>query len=299
MAQRAQHHDGALGAAEVVAALPRFVHHHQRVRPHVAFGMPLRILGAVIERHHLGQYLFDDTEIARETKSKGRPFGDEQQLFHLSPDALGRQIVQWNAAADVGAGRFQRELEAGGKLHGAQHTQRVVAETFGIHDAQHPAFEVDSAVVRIEVLLRQRIPGNGVDGEVAPPRGFVERHVRIARDGEAAMPAAGLGLAAGQGHVDRAELVDGEGLPHGLDAAERGQQPLQVVLRNAEHLEVEILRRAAQQAIADEAANGQRASAMRAHGFGNPPRFCFCSWCHIHSQTLSRRPMPNAAAVER
>ena len=132
--------------------------------------------------------------------------------------------------------------------------------------------EIRLAAERIDVLVVQRIPADRVDREVAAPRGLFERHVRIADDGEALVAASGLRLAAGQRDVDRADLVDGEALADGLNAAETRQQRDQRVRREAEDLEVQILRREPQQPIADEAADDQRVTAGRARCRGDVVR---------------------------
>ena len=64
--QRAEHHRVLLRHGQVVDALTRAVHDHQRVNPHVAFRMPLGILRTVDQRVQLGPEAFDDAEIARE-----------------------------------------------------------------------------------------------------------------------------------------------------------------------------------------------------------------------------------------
>ena len=91
--------------------------------------------------------------------------------------------------------------------------------------------DVAAAVERIDVLAGQRIPGDRVDGEVAPPRRLLDRQRRIAGDGESLVPAAGLRLAPRQRHVDVADLVDGEALADGVDRPERSQHALQRVRR--------------------------------------------------------------------
>ena len=101
--------------------------------------------------------------------------------------------------------------------------------------------EIVPAVKRIEIFVGERIPADRVDREVAPPRRLLERHRRIAFDGEALVSAAGLRFAARQRHVDVAELVDRKRLADRLDAAQRLQQREQRVLRDAEDLDVEIL----------------------------------------------------------
>ena len=70
----------------------------------------------------------------------------------------------------------EREIEPRRKLDGAQHTQAVVAERGRIDHAEQTAGDVAAAVARIEILTGQRIPGDRVDREVAPPHRFVKRH---------------------------------------------------------------------------------------------------------------------------
>ena len=95
----AEHDDELIGAIEIVDALPRLVDHHQRVHPDVAFGMPLGFLLAADERLQLGKQLVDDAELEREREADRRPLGAQQQLFDLAPDALRRQIVEADRAA--------------------------------------------------------------------------------------------------------------------------------------------------------------------------------------------------------
>ena len=114
---------------------------------------------------------------------------------------------------------------------------------------------------RIEVLVGERIPGDRVDGEVAAPRRFVDRQCRIARDLEAAVAAAVLRFAARQRDVDAGNLVDGEALADGVDRAELRQQLAQCRRGEAVDLEIDVLRRAPDQPIANPAADDQRAAA--------------------------------------
>ncbi len=83
------------------------------------------------------------------------------------------------------------------------------------------------------------------------------------------MAAAALRFAAGQGHIDGSELVDGEGAAHRLDPAESGEHSRQVVLRHPEHLEIEVLRGPSAQAIAHEAADDDGPAAARARRLGH------------------------------
>ena len=118
----------------------------------------------------------------------------------------------------------QQELEARGKLHGAQHTQAVVAKRLRVDGAEHASAEITAAIERIFVLAGQWVPRDGVDGEVPPPRRFLDRHRGISLDLEALVSAAALRFAPGQCDVDsRAvvvcpdDLVDREALTDRLD----------------------------------------------------------------------------------
>ena len=117
------------------------------------------------------------------------------------------------------------QLEPRRELDGAQHAQAVVAEGARIDGAQ------DSR------LADRERPSNGsryspvsgskaiaLIGEVAAARRVLDGHVGIALDGEAAMAAAGLRIAARQRDVDAADLVDREALADGVDRAEPCQQ---------------------------------------------------------------------------
>ena len=123
---------------------------------------------------------------------------------------------------------------------------------------------------RIEVLVGQRIPGDRVDGEVASPRRLLDRHRRIAGDGEAAMTASRFRVAPRQRHVDVAELVDLKARADRLDTAERFEQRAQVIGGDAEHFDVDVRATStSEQPIADPAADNQRASARLANRFRN------------------------------
>ena len=57
----------------------------------------------------------------------------------------------------------------------ARSTRRLSsAKRRRIDDAQDAALEIAAAVERIEVVVGQRIPGDRVDREVAPPRGLLD-----------------------------------------------------------------------------------------------------------------------------
>ena len=276
VAHGTEHHGGQARPVEVGVPLPRFVDHHQRVDPHVALGMPLGILRAVVERHHLRQHLLDHAEVARQGESERRSLRHQQQLLDFAPEPFSGEVVERDGAADGARLVIQHAREACGELHGAQHPQAVVGEGARIDHAQPVGVEVGAAAERIEVLVGERIPADRVDREVAAPGGVLERHGRVALDRETGVSAPVLRLAAGQGHVDRAELVDGEGAAHRLHASEGAEQGRQVVLRHAEDLEVEVFRGPPAQPVAHVAAHHHRPAATRTrharHGHGQIQR---------------------------
>ena len=69
---------------------------------------------------------------------------------------------------------IEREVEPGGELDRAQHAQAVVGERHRIDDAEEPALKVAAAVERVQILAGQRIPRDGVDGEIAAARGVFQ-----------------------------------------------------------------------------------------------------------------------------
>ena len=138
----AEHDDELIGAIEIVDALPRLVDHLQRVHPDVAFRMPLGLLLAPDERLQFRKQLIDDAELERERESDRRALGAQQQLFDLSPDALGRQIVEADRSAQRLRVVVERQLEARGELHRAQHAQAVVAERRRIDRFENPVVEI-------------------------------------------------------------------------------------------------------------------------------------------------------------
>ena len=174
MTYRAEHHRRQPRPIEVAVPASRLVDDHQRVRPHVALGMPLGILRAVVQRHHLGQDPFDDAEIAGEREPDRRPLGGEQQLLDLAPQPLGREVVERDGPADGPGLVVECALEAGGELQRPQDSQAVVGEGPRIDDAQPARGQIVAAAARVEVLAAEWVPGDRVDREVAPARGVFE-----------------------------------------------------------------------------------------------------------------------------
>ena len=178
----------------------RLVDDEQRVHPDVALGMPFRLLRTTDERLQLGEELVDRRRARARARSPTDGRSARSSSFSISPQmrSAGRSSSGMRAAERLRVG-VHLEPEPGGELDAAQHAQAVVAKRPRIDGAQHPALEqIAAAVERVEVGVGQRIPGDRVDREVAPPRRFLRRHVRIAAHRECAMAAADLRLAARQ-----------------------------------------------------------------------------------------------------
>jgi hypothetical protein len=182
-----------------------------------------------------------------------------------------RFVVERDRPAQRRRRVVERELEPRGELHGAQHAETVVAEGGWIHDAQDAAVEVLSAAEGILEPILERIPPDGVDGEVAPARRLLERHRGVALHLEPLVPAPLLRLAAGQRHVDvssarRHHLVHGEALPDRLHPAELFEDGQQAFDCQAEHFEVDVLRRPSEQPVAHPPADQERPAPGRMDG---------------------------------
>ena len=260
MTDGAEHDRNLLRTWKIVDARARLVDDLQRVHPHVAFGVPLGLLRAAGERLQLGKQFFDNAERHREREADRGP-RRENQLLDFRPDPLGRKIVERNRAAQ-GVSRFiEREVEPGGELDRAQHAQAVVGERHRIDDAEKPAAKVAAAVEWVQVLAGERIPRDGVDGEIAAARGVLERQVRIPCHLEAAMAATRFRLAAGQRHIDVAGFINLKTATDGFDAPPRFEDLPQPLGGEAVHFDVDVLRLAAHQTVAHPAADDERAAA--------------------------------------
>ncbi len=180
--------------------------------------------------------------------------------------AVSGSIVSSNRAANCRARRTRRESSAKRlRIHDAEDTEfEVVA---AVNGSRYSSVSGSQPIALIVKSRRRAASSNGIDGSPSTRESLVA--------------AAGLRFAARQRHVDVAELVDRKRLAGRHDLAERLQQRQQRILRDAEDLDVEILRRPVQQAIADESADAQRAAARVAHGGGNAPRLLF--QIHVNS----------------
>ena len=194
--------------------------------------------------------------------------------------------------------RVDREFEARRELDGAQHAQAVVAE--------RPAGRRRAAARR----SRSPRPSNG--STYSPVSGSQEMALmvksrrraassseqrRVAGDGEAAVPAAGLRLAPRQRHVESGDLVDGEALADGVDAAERAAASLAAASASTPKTSTSMsFDGTTHQPIADPAADDQRASARVAHVLRDlPGDFEFPARVHVHSGYINTLRVPSGS----
>ncbi len=265
VADRAEHHREAARAVEVVNRRSHLVDDHQRVHPDVALGMPLGLLRAAGERRHFRDERGDDPELEAQREPDGRPLREQQELLNFAQHALAGQVVEGDGAAHASGAFVHRQREPRRELQGAQHAKAVVGERPLVDHPEDAALEVVPAAERVEVLLRERIEEDGVDGEIAPPACLLDGHARVAGDLEAAVPAADLRLAARQRHIDARHLVDGERLADGIDAAGGFEQAAQAARLDAVHLEVDVGGGEPEEPVAHPSAGDQRAAARGAH----------------------------------
>ena len=132
---------------------------------------------------------------------------------------------------------------------------------------QHAVREVARAAVRVDQLVRERVVVDRVDGEVASARRLGDRQGRVGRDVEALVPETAFRLAAREGDVDVEvlDLEDAEGDSHKVERVRRAEDALEVVRRDAEHLDVHVLHALPAQEVAHGSAHHQRAAARGAH----------------------------------
>src|SRR3954471_2811198 len=180
------------------------------MNPDVPFGMPLGFLFAADKRADFRKQAVDHTEIECDLEPDGRTCRLQQQLFDLSPDPFGREIVQCNLPAH-GTRRFlERKFETCGKLHGAKDSQRIFGKRSHVNGLEYSCGDVAPSVEGVDVLVEERIPGDGVDRKVTAPRRVSEGEGWVAGDLERSMPAAGTRFAAGKRDIDISDFVDRE-----------------------------------------------------------------------------------------
>ncbi len=158
------------------------VHDHQRVRPHVAFRMPLGVLRTADERREFRQHGVESTP---SSSASARPIDGRSAWSSSFSNSPQTRSGGRSSSGDRSQERLRlvvdRELEARRELQRAQHAKAVVAKRSRIDHAEAPGLEIAPAVERIEDLARQRVARDRVDREIAPSRRVRDRKCRIAR----------------------------------------------------------------------------------------------------------------------
>ena len=168
-------------SASVSVGFAQLVDHEQRMRPDVALGMVERRLRDAFHREQLGH---DGGEQARRVQQLEAALGgalaeDEADLL---ADALPGDAVDVGGLApdDVPGGGVDREVEARGEAHRAQHAELVLVEAGrGIADRAHDAArEIVAAADVVDDAVLDRVEEHAVDGEIPARRvllGVAER----------------------------------------------------------------------------------------------------------------------------
>ena len=209
--------------------------------PHVALGMPLRILAASDEPLQLGE-VAHPSGLAQEGKTMPDLDALDEQLGPFLEEPFGRKVLDRHRAAYLHRLLRRLQVEAGDELHSAQDAQRILHE-LRRHVAQHPPPHVLQSAERILELVRQGIVVHGVDGEVAPACRLVDREIRVGIDKEALVPNAALRLAPRQRHVDVEVLYlqYAEGEPACVEVEARAYDALKPLRVEAIHLQINVL----------------------------------------------------------
>ena len=264
MAERSEHQGEVVVAA--VAKQGRFVDHHQRMHPDVALGMPLGVLRHADQGFELGEEA-EQPALLEEAKAGRRAPPLQQQLADLFENTLARHFVQGRLAAQLDEGGIGGHLEAGDELRYPQRPQGVFGEGAGVGRAEHAGLEVTPASEGVDDLVGERVAGHAVDSEVAPAGRALEIEVRIACDGEAAVPRCDLVVAARQREigVDVGETQHSETLSHPQDLPEGSEKGFQRGRLESENLDVDILGIESEQPVAHVATDEEGPSARRLH----------------------------------
>ena len=211
VADRAEHHGDRAAADRGRRSLARLVDHHQRVRPHVAFGMPLRLLLAADERPHLGQHAVDRRRGRARARSRSTAASAWSSSFSISPQirSAGRSSSGMRAAQRRGVVVERRTRSA---RRTASRAARAGCRRRTSRDRRRAA------------ARRSRSPRPSNGSSYAPVSGshamalIVKSRRRAASaididgspcDLESLVPASALRLAARQRHVDVADVVSG------------------------------------------------------------------------------------------
>ena len=230
-------------AERVVLDRHDLVEHRERVVVDVEV-VELVLLHAA-QRRELGEDLRGEPVRVHEREA-GADGGRGDDLLELAEDPLRRDALEPRRGARHRRRRVRldRQVEVDREPHGAQRAQRVVVERGGTDHPQPPRVEVRAAAVRVEQVAAGQRLRHRVDGEIA--RGEVGADVVVAQHDEVDVPGAAV--------ADHAPGAERAGEPE-RRAAGRARERARRRLGVLRHGEVEVGRRAAEQAVADRAAD--------------------------------------------
>ena len=157
--------------------------------------------------------------------------------------------------------------------------------------AEYLPLEVGASVPGIDDLVRKRVPVDGVDGEVAPRGRVAHGQRRVVLHLERAVSEAKLRLAARNRHVDVEvrELEDSEARADEVEREAFRENRPQPVGRDAEALDVDVLRLAAHERVANASSDEKGPSALRLHHARDfPRRIHLFVLRHLPSRPLDR-----------
>ena len=113
----------------------------------------------------------EDARAAQEPESAAGRLSADQQLQELVADPLPRNLGEDVERLRNGllGGTVERESQRGGEADRAERAQAVLAKARQriAHRAEPPVLEIAHAAERIAQVVGERIPGDGIDGEVA------------------------------------------------------------------------------------------------------------------------------------
>jgi hypothetical protein len=203
------------------------------------------------QREQLRQHLGGDPMRVHQLQA-GADRGGGDHLLELAEHALGRHALEARrrAADRRRRVRLDREVEVDREADRAQRPQRIVVQRAGGDHAQSPRFQVGAAAVGVEQLAAVQRLRHRVDGEVA--RGEVCLDVAVAEDDKVDVP--GVVAPDDPPGAERAGELECGG-------ARRARERARGILRLGRQGDVEIRGRAAEQAVADGAADDPRLAA--------------------------------------
>ena len=234
----------------------------QGMAPHVALGMPARVLGHADERLDFRKEP-DESRLVQKLEADGGSLPEQEELAKLSEHPLRRQLREVELTGKGQQFAVGIELEAGCELRRPKAPQGVFREVRGIGYAEPSRGEVRPPPVRVENLAGERIEAHRIDAEVPAAGGGGEVEIRRDLDREAPMSRTRLVVAARQREI-RIETVDADDPERPSDlpgSSERGEDRLESIQGESEDFHVHVGRRPAEETVAHLPPDEEGASA--------------------------------------